>query len=208
MLIALVVSSCTSSKKATLNNTERDTANALANEKKATKVSADSTESDPEPSFNEVLSDLRVSYNKVETIDKQIIGGKDTLELHESYYCLHDSSLHVPGHYMWGGADTTKDFIANTFAIKIIVRKNSDTILNREIKKEEFNKILWDRLQQYVIIMAPGYIGYNKSTGQFAIGCSLTIPLTDVGVPTSITVDKTGQYQILDEYSNLNGFEK
>src|SRR5665213_1541458 len=45
------------------------------------------------PTFKEVLDELLKSYNKIEHIDKTIIDGKDTLKLHETYYCLHDRSL-------------------------------------------------------------------------------------------------------------------
>jgi hypothetical protein len=162
---------------------------------------------DPEPSFEDVLAELRTAYNKVEHIDKTVIDGRDTLQLHETYYFLHDSSLIVPKLYVWGG-DTTKDFTANTFATKIIVVNNRDTVLNKIFKKTDFDKVLWDRLQQYAIIFTADYIGYDESKGEFALGYSITIPLTDVGVPAAITVDKKGHYKILDEYAKMDGFKK
>jgi len=159
--------------------------------------------------FDEVLSELRASYHKIETIDKQVIDGKDTLQLHETYYCLHDSSLRVPARYMgpWGSA-ITKNFVANTFATKIIVIRNKDTVLNKVFKKEEFNKVLWNRLKQYAIIFTADYLGYDKTKGEFGIGYSITIPLTDVGLGAGIAVSKTGKYRILDEYSKTDSFKK
>src|ERR1700733_10806134 len=97
------------------------------------------------------------------------------------------------------GTDTTKDCISNTLATKIIVINNRDTVLNKVFKKREFDKVLWDRLQQYAIIFTADYLGYDKTKGEFGLGYSITIPLTDVGVPAYITVDKTGKYKILDE---------
>jgi hypothetical protein len=159
--------------------------------------------------FDDVLSDLRASYNKIKKVDKRVVDGKDTLQLHETYYCLHDSSLKVPGRYMgpWG-RDITKDFIANTFATKIVVIKNSDTVLNKVFKKKEFNQVVWNRLKQYAIISNPDYIGYNLTKGEFALGYSITIPLTDVGVQASITVDKKGNYKVLDESATFGGYEQ
>src|SRR5471030_1859824 len=77
------------------------------------------------PTFKEVLDTLVGSYNKVENIDKTVIDGRDTLKLHETYYCLHDSALNVPKKYMWGG-DKTKDLVTNNFASKVILTVNKD----------------------------------------------------------------------------------
>lgn len=175
--------------------------------KQQTKVAYDSANDNTEPSFEEVLAYLRAAYNKVEHIDKTVIDGGDTLQLHETYYCLHDSSLVVPKFYVWGG-DTTKNFTANTFATKIIVINNRDTVLNKVFKRMDFNSALWDRLRLYAVIMFPYYDGYNASEHKFALGYSITIPLTDVGVPASIAIDKKGKYQILDEYVKMDGFKK
>jgi hypothetical protein len=211
-LLTLVVlfMSCACNTKKPQNKEKQDTTIAFKNPNLNTVVHLKTGSNDVvDVTFDDVLSALRASYNKIEKIDKQVIDGKDTLQLHETYYCLHDSSLKVPGRYMgpWG-RDTTKDFIANTFAIKVIVIKNNDTILNKAFKKREFNKVVWNRLKQYAIIFNPDYIGYNTSKGEFALGYSITIPLTDVGAPAEITVDKKGNYKILDEYATFDGYTK
>jgi len=209
-IIVSLICGCACNPKVTKNEKKPDTLNAYYSKKLNVAPPLNKASDDNVGvTFEDVLSELRASYNKIETIDKQIIDGKDTLQLHETYYCLHDSSLKVPGRYMgpWG-RDTTKDFIANTFATKIIMIKNRDTVLNKVFKKREFDKVLWDRLQQYAIIFSAGYIGYSKNTGEFALGYSITIPLTDVGVPAEITVDKKGNYKILDEYAEFDGYKK
>jgi hypothetical protein len=159
------------------------------------------------PSFQEVLAERLAAYNKVENIDKLVIDGKDSLQLHETYYCLHDSSLMVPKHYMWGG-DTTKDFVTHNFAAKVVVIKNKDTVLNRTFKKNDFNKTLFEALKKYAIIFDASYIGYNKEKGEFALGYSISIPLTDVGVPAYLVVDKKGNYKVLDEYAKMSEYKK
>jgi Domain of unknown function (DUF4738) len=161
-----------------------------------------------ELTYDDVLSDLRASYGKIEKIDKLVIEGKDTLQIHETYYCLHDSSLRIPGRYLgpWG-KDTTKDFIANTFATRIVLVVDNDTILNRMFKKADFDKYLFKQLRRYAIISEPNYIGYDKAKGEFALGYSLSIPLTDVGVPAYITIDKRGKYRVLDEYAKMDPYK-
>jgi hypothetical protein len=159
------------------------------------------------PSFKEVLADQLASYNKVENIDKSVIDGKDTLKLHETHYCLHDSSLSIPKKYMWGG-NKTKDFVTNNFASKIVLIVNKDTVLNKVFNKRDFNNVIYDQLKKYAIVFNPGYIGYNKTKGELALGYSISIPLTDVGVPAYITIDKKGKITILNEYAKMDSYKK
>ncbi len=159
------------------------------------------------PSFKEVLADRLESYKKVEYIDKSVIDGKDTAHLKEMYYCLHDSSLRVPKKYMWGG-DKTRDFVTNNFASKIALVINKDTVLNKVFKKSDFNGVIYEQLKKYAIVLKPGYIGYNKTKGEFALGYSISIPLTDVGVPAYITINKTGKFSILNEYAKTDSYKK
>ena len=160
-----------------------------------------------DPTFKGVLNDLLASYNKVIHIDKSFIDGKDTLKLHETYYCLHDSLLSVPKKYMWGG-DKTKDFVTNNFVSKIILTVDNDTVLNEVFDKSDFNGVINGQLKKYAIIFNPDYLGYNKIKSELALGYSISIPLTDVGVPTYLVIDKKGKYRILDEYAKMNSYKK
>jgi len=163
----------------------------------------------PTPTFKEVLAERVAAYSAVENTEDMVIDGKDTLRMHLKYYCLHDSSLTVPEKYMepWGEKDP-KGFVTNNFASKIIILKNKDTVFNKIIKKNIFNGILEDPLKKYAVLLTCDYEGYNKAAGEFAFRYSITIPMTDVGVPASIVVDKTGHYRVLDEYANTDGFKK
>jgi len=155
-----------------------------------------------EPAFSEVLKDQLASYNKIKRIDTLIIAGKDSLRLHFKYYCLHDSSLIVPKKYIWSGKNP-KDFTTNNFAMDIIIVNNKDTVLNKTFRKNDFMDVLTDgSLKKYAVIFDANFEGYNsKIKGEFLFDCSLSIPLTDVGVPAYIAVDKKGKYKILDEYA-------
>jgi hypothetical protein len=185
-----------------------DSTGAKKNGKNKAKIPADAGDDDG-PTFNEVLAELKASYNKIAHVDKTVIDGKDTLQLHETYYCLHDHSLVVPKMCIaaWG-LKHPKPFIANTFATKIVVIDNRDTVLNRVFKRVDFNSALWDRLRQYAIIFSADYIGYDRQKHEFAMGYSITIPLTDVGLAAGVAIDKKGKYRILDEYAQMDVYKK
>lgn len=156
-----------------------------------------------EESFSEVKRDLLKSYNQIKKTDTTIVDNGDTLNVHFKYYCLHDSLAIVPAHYMWGDAPK-KDFIANNFASKIIVIKNRDTIFNRIIYKKEFNPVIFDALKKYAIMFDAVFREYEKARGTLLFAYTISIPLTDVGVLTYLTIDKKGNYVIHDEYYKLD----
>lgn len=160
------------------------------------------------PSFKDVVAEHVTSYNKIEHIDKIVVDGPDTLQVHLIYFCLHDSSLVVPKKYIWSNEKNAKDFVTHNFASKIILIRNRDTVLNRIFKKADFNNVIYDQLKKYAILFNPDYIGYNQAKKEFAVGYSISIPLTDVGVPAFLIIDKKGNYKIMDEYAKINGYKK
>jgi hypothetical protein len=159
------------------------------------------------PTFEKVLAELKAKYDKIEKIDKQVIDGKDTFQIHQTYYCLHDSSLIVPRRYLWGG-DTTKDFTTHTFASKIVLVNNGDTVLNRVFKKADFDNVMWVPLRTYAYMFDADFIGYDKNQREFAFGFTLDIPLTDVGLPAFVVVGQKGDYRVMDEYFEIERFRK
>jgi len=178
-----------------------DQQNAKTNLKADTGDKAD--DENPTQSFKEALAETVASYNEVENLDDAVVDGSDTLHMHLKYYCLHDSSLTVPEEYMavWGEKDP-KGFITNNFASKIVIVKNKDTVFNKIITKKVFNGILEEPLKKYAILYTCNYEGYDKATGEFIFDYSITIPMTDLGVPASIKVDKKGHCRVLDQYAN------
>jgi hypothetical protein len=159
------------------------------------------------PTFKEVLAERLAAYNKIENINKLIVDGKDTLQLHETYYCLHDSSLIIPKHYLWGG-DTTRDFVTNNFVSKIILVNDKDTVFNKIIMKTDFNSIIDDQLKKYAILFDSGYGGYNKTKGGFIFGYSVSIPLTDLGTAVHLVIDKNGNQKIIDDFTFINKYKE
>jgi hypothetical protein len=206
--IALIFAGCTCSSKSNQNTTQ-DSTIATAGKKPAVIQPVDTSNDGDEPTFAEVLADLRASYNKIEKINKQAIDGKDTIQLHETYYCLHDSSLRVPGAYMraWG-KDSTKDFVANNFVSKLVIIKNRDTVFNKIITKSYFADILDDQLKKYAIIFDAGCMGYNQSKGGFMFGYSISIPLTDLGTAVHLIIDKNGKPNVIDNFTFINKYHE
>jgi len=158
---------------------------------------------DVEPTFAEVKADLLSKYDKVERIDTTVIVGSDSLHVHEKYYCLKDNAVVVPKKYLWGG-DTTKDFVTHSFVTHIIVIKNKDTIINKIFRKKDFDPVVNPEERKYAIIFDSGFEGYQKQYDSIVFGYSISIPLTDVGVPAYIAIDKNGHCKMLDEYAKLD----
>jgi len=151
-----------------------------------------------DPTFKEVLTEELASYNKIQNIDTLIVDGNDSMRVYCKFYCLHDSALVVPKHYLWGG-DKSKDFITHNFAAKIILTKNRDTVLNKIFLKKDFTHALYEDLQKHATFVGFNFGGYNtKLKDKFLFGCSISIPLTDVGVAAYLAIDKSGKYEILN----------
>jgi hypothetical protein len=156
------------------------------------------------PTFAEEMANTLKGYNKVKRIDTLIIDNNDHLQVHMEHYCLHDSTLIVPKSYMstWG-KENAKDFVTHTFATKILILNNKDTIFNKVIKRNDFNGVINDNLKKYAILLDPGFYKFDKTKGWLVFGYSISIPMTDVGVPAYLTIDKKGNYQFWDEYADV-----
>jgi hypothetical protein len=170
------------------------TVNQLKNDPKLPK-----NDDEVEPTFDEAKADLIKSYSEIKKIDTLIIDDKDSLAIHFKYYCLHDSSTIVPARYIaW--KDEKKDFTANNFASKIIIIKNRDTIFNRIVYKKGFAPVVDEELKKYGVMVDAGFQGYEKVKGKLLFDYTVSIPMTDVGVPVFLTIDKKGNYAVHDEY--------
>ncbi len=103
-----------------------------------------------------------------------------------------------------GGGDTTRDFVTHSFVTHIIIIKNKDTIINKIFRKKDFDPVVNPEERKYAIIFTADFAGYRKKYNGIVFCYSITIPLTDVGVPACIAVDRNGHYQMLDENANLD----
>lgn len=147
------------------------------------------------PTAAEVLKETLEGYTKIEKTDNVIVDGTDSLKIHMSYYCLHDSTLIVPAKYDWRETPK-KDFITNNFAAKIVVIKNRDTVFNHVILKSWFNKIIDKNWKPYVTIVSADFYKYDKTSKHLVFDFSVSIPTTDLGIGATLLVDKNGGYEI------------
>lgn len=156
------------------------------------------------PTYAEEMHSTLKSYKEIKQIDTLIIDGNDSLRIHIKHYCLHDSAIIVLKSYMsaWG-KEYAIDFTTHNFATKITVLNNRDTIFNKIIKKKDFDNVIRDQLKQYAVLFNPYFRGYNKTRGFLIFGYSISIPMTDIGVPASLTIDKKGHFKVWDEYAKL-----
>ncbi|MGZ3999430.1 MAG: DUF4738 domain-containing protein [Mucilaginibacter sp.] len=157
---------------------------------------------DTGPTFELVKSELLSQYDKVEHIDTTLFVGNDSLHVHEKYYCLKDNAVVVPKKYLWGG-DKTKDFVTHSFVSAIVIVKNKDTILNKVFRKSDFDPVINTEERKYAIIFSASFLGYRKRYDSIIFGYSISIPLTDVGVPAYIAINKKGEFKMLDEYAKV-----
>ncbi|WP_461451267.1 DUF4738 domain-containing protein [Mucilaginibacter sp.] len=203
LLFILLATACTTKKSTSQNKT--DTLSKFSIKKRKTDsliAMGDRPDSEQEGNtFKEVLSEKLTSYNKIQNIDTLVVDEKDSMRVHCKFYCLHDSSLIVPKRYMWGG-DKSRDFITHNFAVKIILITNRDTVLTKIFVKKDFTPELYDAIRKYATFIDFKFEGYNtKLKNKLLFESSISIPLTDVGVPVYLAIDKKGKYEILDQYA-------
>jgi len=156
----------------------------------STKNSASLDSNEGEPSPKEIKKELIESYSKPLLIDTTFFVQKDKYQVIFKHFCTMDSALLIPARYDF---DTHTDFITSNFKSRIILIKNQDTILNKTIDKSIFKKLLYPELDSFATLLFPIF---NVSNDTIEIDYSITIPITDVGVPATIKFDKTGNYYI------------
>ena len=165
-------------------------------------ISFSCVEKDRDRGDTDVTSDIgQLRREYILTYDKPIEfesvhRGKDfeDLKAYGKYYCLFDSAILVPGKYNLD--DTTKSFKTHNFAEEVIIISNGDTILQRTITKRDFHDKLPEYLKNYAVLFEPKFEGYSSSTDVFDFSFSISIPLTDVGLPMLLSLKRNGQINV------------
>jgi predicted nucleotidyltransferase len=114
--------------------------------------------------------------------------GGDSFKVHLKYYCLKDSAIKVPKElvYMY----KLDSFVTHNFVTRVRIERNGVSILEKTIHKEEFDKFLYPEWKQYSVLRDPSL---ELKNNLIEISNSISIPLTDLGVLTSILVDRDGK---------------
>lgn len=147
------------------------------------------------PDIQQLRQAYILSYNKpveFESLSK----GKDSeqVKLYGKYYCLFDSAIIVPSKYNFD--DTTKTFTTHNFAEDIVIIINGDTILEKTITKKDFLNKLPQDLKDHAVMFEPTFEGYDSRNDAFNFTFSISIPLTDIGKPMNLNLNRNGQITV------------
>lgn len=143
--------------------------------------------------FGKMRKDYIDNYNQKQKFNDFVIDNSDTFNMSAIYYCSFDSAVNIPKEYVWESDD---NFITHNYCLKISITKNGNLILNDTITKNDFFKVLPESLRDYSVLLFPNYRGFDRKSGSFEFGFSLTIPITDVGQGKTLLINKNGQIDI------------
>lgn len=188
LLLVFFCTKCSDAPNNNNNATSPDDSIALHHDSGTSEVPDSYKDTDlDEDDLKEILAEHIRSYKDPVTIDSTWFAGKDTFRLVLTYSCLMDSAVTVPAQYVkFYGLDS---FVTHNFTSSLQVKKNGILLLDRTIKKQDFDKELDASLRNYGVLLSP-YI--KLFTDSVQINYSLSIPLTDVGIPVSAVVNKEG----------------
>lgn len=105
-------------------------------------------------------------------------------------YCLFDSGVNVPKKYNGVELQT------HNFAIDLNLFVDNRQIMSKKILKKDFEKIVTKELLDFGVIMYPNFEGYNISEQAFVFELSLSVPVTDIGLPVSFAVNSEGEFLV------------
>jgi hypothetical protein len=132
-------------------------------------------------------------YQKPILIDTSFLEDGKNYEVIFHHFSTMDSGLVVPAMY---NLDTNKDFVTHNFASDLIVLSDKNIVFKKHITKSTFGNLLdtlETPLKQYATLLYPDLYFKNDS---IEIRYSISIPVTDIGMPASIKFDKKGNYII------------
>jgi hypothetical protein len=137
--------------------------------------------------LDSILEDYLKGYKNPYSKDTSFFVGNDTLQIKIKHYCLLDSAISLPKRYLT--IYNLDSFITHNFESKIQLRKNEILILNTTIKKENFAQFLNPELVKYGALLYPEI---RKEDGRIFVDYSISIPLTDVGIPVHAEIKEDG----------------
>lgn len=145
--------------------------------------------SEPEIDFRKEF----IAYSGIPTkFDTSFIKDQINYRVHFRHYCMFDSALMIPSRY---NIDTNLDFVTHNFRSEFVLLSNQDTVLNKLIEKVMFSSLLDSSVRKYGTLLFP-YISIERDS--IEINYSITIPVTDVGIPVKVKFDLKGNYSILN----------
>ncbi|MHA4847654.1 hypothetical protein ACX0G7_26040 [Flavitalea antarctica] len=129
-------------------------------------------------------------YAKTLSIDTSFSTKKRTYTVLFRHLCSWDSALVVPAKYNY---DTGSDFKTHNFHSELTVLEGVDTAFKKVITKDDFKSLLDPALESYGTLLFPTLRFRNDS---IEVKYSISIPVTDVGIPVIIQFDTEGKSTI------------
>lgn len=123
--------------------------------------------------LDEAVKDLYDSYSRKVEIDTSIPGN---IHIVFSNYCLHDSSLIIPGKFvsMYG----MKELVTHTFQSSLKIQPNNIKTVDTLINKSFFDLSKLETLNKYGVL---SYDHINISDDHLDVLYTIGVPLTDLG---------------------------
>ena len=138
----------------------------------------------------QVRKDFINSYSNPMVIDTSFYMDDTLYKVKFTHYATMDSGLTVPSSYNF---DTNKDFVTHNFKSKLLIIKDADTILTRDITKQTFKEYLRPELDSFATLLSPNFLIQGDT---IKLSYSLTIPVTDVGISVDVEFDTKGNSNI------------
>lgn len=161
----------------------------------APQANQDLTTDGEEIDLKKLRQEYIANYHKITTLDTSFTDKQgNQIHVQTKYYCLLDSAIHIPGHYV--REDTTQGFVTHNYNHDIRIVVNNDTIFNETITKAVFDKELFPELKEYAVLFDNPYFYFDKEKQLFRFSYSISIPITDLGVGLSLLIDEQGNTSI------------
>lgn len=142
-------------------------------------------------------------YDQIKTIDTVFIGSNDTLHFFLKYYCKKENTLTIPKSFDMD-KKSPKDFVTHPFASDIILVRNRDTVLKKQITAGDLNPFFEDKfggnIKKYGSISMPYLSKRNKEANQILLIFTIGIPSTDIGIGVPLKIEKDGHYSVAPVY--------
>lgn len=159
VFFAILIAACSDSPRATGSNIEKS-------------EDSERTEID----LPDIREDYERLYKQPFIIDTVFFWRETAYNLYFQHYATMDSGINVPAKYNF---DINRAFLTHNFESKLIISRDSDTILNRKITKQNFKNYLTPELVSCGTLLYPNL---HIQADTIILHYSLAIPVTDIGI--------------------------
>jgi hypothetical protein len=142
-----------------------------------------------EPTLQEIYQQYIAKYTAPCVIDSSFKLGVGRYRLRIEHMCTFDCGIIVPGSYVH--MYKLDSFITHDFVTHITLQKNGKKILQRTLTKKDFWLKDSPELFSYAALFCPN-LELQKGLEMIILNYSISIPLTDVGIAATASIDEKG----------------